>query len=249
MRNIKNTLHNSQDCFQPPDHLNVSGGFCLAKNNRSLKMKKTFLIAAAVAVLPCMAHAGLQVNLNSAAGTQCYSESNVLRLIMCGPLSFYGDNIPYDKCPDTYAELLSGDGAALCYIGTKNGYLYVCEVAERSDDVCRYCSLPFYTPWEAIGANRVRRQVMSDYNENTGSNWRCDMTAEETYYGCVAGYYTNATVPSATMTCNACPTSGGVAGHSYTGNVAITGCFIPSGSGVSDNTGSGVLTDDCYYTK
>ncbi len=215
-------------------------------------MKKTFLMVATVAALPVVAHAWLQVNLNSSVGSECYSEDSTLRLIMCGPLSFYGDDIPYSRCPDTYAELLihgAEFAGATCYIGNKNGYLYACETVDASDDVCRYCTFSGYTPWESVGSNRVRRQIMADYNVNTGANWRCDMTASGADYGCAAGYYANATFPGANMTCNACPSSGGVAGRSAIGNIAITGCYIPSGNNFSDSYGSGVLVGDCHYTK
>lgn len=44
---------------------------------------------------------------------------------------------------------------------------------------------------------------------------------------------------------NSCP----VPGTSVAGATAITNCYIPKGASFSDSTGSGIYTDDCYYTN
>ncbi len=63
-------------------------------------------------------------------------------------------------------------------------------------------------------------------------------------YKCKDGYFYNGT------TCERCPSSGGVYG--LTGKVGAqsrTECYIPSGGSFSDASGSGVFSEDCYYTE
>lgn len=209
-------------------------------------MKKIFILAL-IAILPQTGHASLQVDLNSATGTSCYSESESPRLIACGPASFYGDDFPYEKCPDDYADVVNFLFSSTCYLGTKDGYVYLCETPDYPDQICNYCSFDTFSPWEPIGSNRVRRHQL-DYNKNPGSNWRCDMTASYTYYGCDAGYYTYNPSANAGLTCKPCPSFGTTTGLSELGNTSITGCYLPSGT-YTDETGTFTVSGRCYYKQ
>ncbi|MDE5615864.1 MAG: hypothetical protein K2I81_03470 [Alphaproteobacteria bacterium] len=68
---------------------------------------------------------------------------------------------------------------------------------------------------------------------------------------CQKGYYGAATLNNLKTSCTgctACPSSGGIAGTtSGAGALAITECYLPSGSAFSDSTGSGTYTNNCYY--
>ncbi|MBQ8293850.1 MAG: hypothetical protein IJX89_00490 [Alphaproteobacteria bacterium] len=62
-------------------------------------------------------------------------------------------------------------------------------------------------------------------------------------YQCRAGYYGDGT------TCTRCPSSGGVYGTSAAGSTAITSCYIPANSSMSDTTGTYTFTSNCYYSN
>ena len=67
-------------------------------------------------------------------------------------------------------------------------------------------------------------------------------------YRCAAGYYGKPT--NDTSGCTKCPSSGNVAGQSVAGsNKAITSCYIPANTSLSDSTGTYQYTSDCYYSK
>ena len=69
-----------------------------------------------------------------------------------------------------------------------------------------------------------------------------------TVYQCAVGYYGSST--NGTSGCTRCPASGGVYGTTASaGSSSITSCYIPSGSNLSDSTGSGTYTGDCYYSN
>lgn len=80
----------------------------------------------------------------------------------------------------------------------------------------------------------------------SGQNYqvRCKTTAIKASceYQCKKGYYGSG------QSCTRCPSSGGVYGTTaVAGAIAITACYLPSGTAFSDTTGSGTYTDDCYY--
>lgn len=71
---------------------------------------------------------------------------------------------------------------------------------------------------------------------------RAACTANTTkYYACKPGYYLSS------GNCYRCPSSGGVYGTTVDNNTGgITSCYIPSGTGGSDSTGSFTYTGHCY---
>ena len=89
-----------------------------------------------------------------------------------------------------------------------------------------------------------------------------ECTATTTYSSCNAGYGYNSIMQSCTVcrvgyyssggttACTRCPSSGGVYGTTdSTGSTAITDCFIPADTDMTDTTGTYHFADDCYYTN
>lgn len=223
-------------------------------------MKLNIILGGGVGVLiHCAAIAGLQVGYND-LGKTCYSEDDErsgVRLIACGPSAMYTQDINANymyKCPDRWDdyqyETMQPMHTTTCYLGVRDNYLYICDSigADDPEFTCNYCGFNEIS-WESIGGNRVRGISQDNIEQYaTSQNWKC--TVNKPYdYGCAAGYYTAATVPSATMTCTACPSSGGAGGTSVVGNTAITGCFIPGGKNFAESLGAGTYTDKCFYKK
>ncbi len=226
-------------------------------------MKNTFLMAAAVAALPVVANAGLQVSPTEAdLGKACYSEQSkedtygYKLYAVKAPVGYFPDEAgmtPYDRCADTYEDQLAAADEH-CWVGVVDGTVYHCVTGDIANGPCSTWpawenGTPDFTTWTACGNNRVYKGKVAEQYVEQGS-YTCETIYDysDMQYGCVAGYYASSG-SGANITCARCPTSGGVAGQSATGNTAITGCYIPSGSNFSDSYGSGVLTGDCYYTK
>lgn len=69
-------------------------------------------------------------------------------------------------------------------------------------------------------------------------------TCSGTTFTCAKGYYKNG------FSCTRCPSSGGVYGTTAsTGATSITQCYIPSGTSMSDGTGTYTYTSNCYYSN
>ncbi|MBQ3039318.1 MAG: hypothetical protein IJD41_02030 [Alphaproteobacteria bacterium] len=63
-------------------------------------------------------------------------------------------------------------------------------------------------------------------------------------FACIQGYYKDK------MSCNRCPSSGGVYGTTKSsGATSITECYIPSGTDFSDSSGTWEYDQNCYYSK
>lgn len=140
------------------------------------------------------------------------------------------DSMPYDGC-----KLLS-------YAGGTDNY-YCVDAAGENVDICMMCQCnndQSWSSWTTIGSNRASRSVYT----KSYTGYVCTSTSS-TQYGCAANYYTTATSPSASMTCSACPSSG----KSSVGNTAITGCYIPANTALTDTSGSYKYTSDCHYSK
>lgn len=74
------------------------------------------------------------------------------------------------------------------------------------------------------------------------ANAACDTLF--TTYSCEAGYYLEGTE------CKRCPSSGGVYGTTLDKNMGgITSCRIPADTSFSDDAGSGVYSEACFYTN
>lgn len=86
-------------------------------------------------------------------------------------------------------------------------------------------------------------------------------TETKTYSSCNAGYGYNSSLKNCALcqqgyykatagatSCTRCPSSGGVYGTTdSTGSKAITDCYIPAATSISDTSGTYQFTDDCYY--
>lgn len=69
-------------------------------------------------------------------------------------------------------------------------------------------------------------------------------TCSGTTFTCARGYYKDGNK------CTRCPSSDGVYGTTaLSGATSITQCYIPSGSQMSDNTGTYTYTSNCYYSE
>lgn len=91
---------------------------------------------------------------------------------------------------------------------------------------------PSTTEWTATTLNREAICVGS-------------ILARSCSYRCIKGYY------QGTLICTRCP----VSEYGVRGTTAAAGatsqeeCYIPAGTAFSDDSGSGILTSDCYYTE
>lgn len=70
-----------------------------------------------------------------------------------------------------------------------------------------------------------------------------------TQYRCAAGYYGRSL--SGSTGCTPCPENGVSVppDGDLVGFTAVTDCFIPSGTEITDSTGTYTYTNDCYYTE
>ncbi len=102
--------------------------------------------------------------------------------------------------------------------------------------VCEKCTLTCTsdTSWTTVRTGYEKRTVCSN---GCGTD----------EYRCAAGYYGTST--NGSTGCNKCPSSGGVDGQSAAGSTAITSCYIPKNTTLSDSTGKYQYTSDCYYSK
>jgi len=61
---------------------------------------------------------------------------------------------------------------------------------------------------------------------------------------CAKGYYKDGGL------CSRCPTSGGVYGTTAAaGATAVTECYLPANTPITDATGTYIFTGNCYYTE
>ena len=217
---------------------------------------KPIILLTAICALPGVANAGLQVSATpSDLGKYCYSEGGMFgRLYACDPQGAHVDmdQVDYD-CPSDPNNVRPpfmwyNDIPGECYVGINNGIRYFCGVSVGDGDACGQCNFAGgnTSSWTDIGGNRVSRIVTSipDIPEHDQTGWTCKaQTTQKTSYGCAAGYYSEASVASASMTCIACPTGG----TSLIGTWQKTDCYIPRDSTFSDSTGSGTYTNSCYW--
>jgi len=96
-------------------------------------------------------------------------------------------------------------------------------------------------------------------NAGEGVIWRtyryCENTTtckSVTQYGCNAGYYGQPT-DATSDECKKCPGDGTSSLPQLTvvgiNNTEITDCYIPTGTEMSDSTGTYTYTQNCYYTE
>ncbi|MDE5615699.1 MAG: hypothetical protein K2I81_02605 [Alphaproteobacteria bacterium] len=119
-------------------------------------------------------------------------------------------------------------GTCSCYTNGSGTSTYNC--------VCNGCSNCNSSEWENYGTGYQRRNI---------AYCSCNSCSRYYSYRCAEGYY--GTTSNGTSGCTRCPASGGIYGMSAAGSTTITACYIPSGTGFSDSTGSGIYTENCYY--
>ena len=205
-------------------------------------MQIKHIIAAIAIMSPIAANAGLQVSARDAdLGKQCFSEGDISRLIACDP---NGSELDMQ---DWFNPCAAGPSGA-CYVGESNGIHYFCAGVSYPHEACQDCSFKVSnrSAWTRDSNNRVRATETNVFNPLDSVNYKCTATVSSvtTYYGCAAGYYTSGDA-GANMTCTPCPNSG----TSATGNTSKTGCYLPPGTGFSDDAGTGTVGDKCYWSE
>ncbi len=85
------------------------------------------------------------------------------------------------------------------------------------------------------------------YQKKTTRRCDCNTCRVSTEYRCAPGYYGSST--DGTSGCDRCPSSGGIFGTSDAGSTAMTSCYLPAGTTASDESGSYIITENCYYTE
>ena len=188
-----------------------------------------------------IANANLQVTTSSSLGAKCYSENPSMQLIRCycGSTNCNTNlTMNLKTCAGTYAQNSSDP----CYVNTANGWGYFCD--NSSIDACFFCAMTDTTSSWTITTPYTKHIVKRTvFTHDTSNRYECPASTSKTKYGCEKGYYTYDSTGSTSMTCNKCPNTG----TSENGNLAITGCYIPAEGTFSDDTGSGTVTDKCYY--
>lgn len=98
----------------------------------------------------------------------------------------------------------------------------------------------------------TQTETVTCATSSTGTNLvMCRTTGsckcEKGYYGSPAYNLLNG---GCTGTCTRCPASGGVYGTTASsGATSITECYIPTGTSLSDTTGTYQFTGNCYYSN
>jgi len=207
-------------------------------------MKSKILIISAMVISPVAANAVLRADINSALGTQCYSESSDFHVGKCTASKSFELGIP--QCPTNLSDI-DTDDIRHCYLGS-NRYVYtICSTdvsdSETNGTACEEIIQP-YSEWTSFGNNRVSRSYTYGAGLDTDA-WSANLDIfTETEYGCDTSYYSTGG-SGASITCALCPTPG----TSDIGTTNITECYIPMGTAFSDTTGNGTYINDCHYKK
>ena len=133
-----------------------------------------------------------------------------------------------DSCTNSKASRTKKETNIIGCKGTY--YFYTCECP-----LCTSCTSD--KSWSSAGTG---------YEKKVTASCDCGECTKTTAYRCAAGYYGTST--NGSTGCTICPTSGGVGGQSVAGsNSAITSCYIPANTTLSDSTGTYQYTSNCYY--
>lgn len=149
------------------------------------------------------------------------------------------------------------NSSAGCKLQNPTGGLDIyCMHVDNDSDACRDncgCDETAYGEWEtaSVGVRIVTREVQRLIHE---SQYYCEHYVVGQDWGCEANYYSTATTPNSSMTCQVCPSYDGGASYSFIGlsligNTSITGCYIPANGALKDSTGTYKYTSDCHYSK
>lgn len=162
---------------------------------------------------------------------KCGSEWNdTLRTFMCG-------NTLSCNCLDvSYGTITFACG---CYSDSDCGSTSEYGCINNRCAKCKSCSGASTGTWTPHSTG---------YQKRTVTTCNCNGTlTTHTEYRCDTGYY--GTTSNGTSGCTRCPSSGDIYGSSVASSISITKCYLPSGTGFSNSTGSGTYTDNCYYTN
>lgn len=115
------------------------------------------------------------------------------------------------------------------------------------DGTCTNCTSTLWTDY----ATGYQNKTTATCNTVT-----CKCT-KSTDYRCAAGYYKSGVIrclgsidgSASCSGCSRCPPSGGIYGSSAPGSTAITACYIPTDTSMSDSTGTYTYTSNCYYSE
>lgn len=217
-------------------------------------MKKIIFTTVLMGVMSLPAMADLRVVASDTyVGTKCYDEeysyasrySNSLVYKTVGPSYLWNlEDYEADRCPDSFDDWRNSPEGQ-CWLGYENGALYACAKRAFNNDYenkkdCEWSIAWVVTDeWMATGNNRVSK-ALSITGSSVG-NYTCNAVVGYEY-GCVAGYYQSGG-SGASMTCSKCPTPG----TSDIGNTEISRCYVPSGSGYGDGSGTFKVSGKCWH--
>ena len=187
------------------------------------------------------------ISASGYVGETCSANGN--KVIACKCASGQTAHMP----TDVYDCVVGGTmvrGWGCKFTGSYDGTEFFCSRA-WGDNICSICGCyeSVRGEWQTAAGNKVSRSINSNIEDGPfDEGFRCSVS--QTFeYGCAANYYTDASSPSASMTCKACPSSDGGSGLSVIGNTSITGCYIPKNMTLNDVAGNYIYTSNCYYSK
>lgn len=158
----------------------------------------------------------------------CFTDIN-----QCEKVSSCGDGYIYaSQHAITPGNIACGIGA-VCYINNTEQF-----------ECCQYDTQ--YSAWTEYASEGYAQRYVQYCN--TSGSW-VSATTNTNYVrrGCLPGYYGTYVKGLNKPTCTQCPSSGGVYGTSAAGSTAITECYIPSNTSITDSTGTYEFTDNCDY--
>ncbi|MDE6478555.1 MAG: hypothetical protein K2L94_04910, partial [Alphaproteobacteria bacterium] len=209
------------------------------------------MILGAVATWASPGHAYLRTAGSLSPGDYCNTDCTTMACMLAVKTDIDVSFDTFTYYPDCTDDNTSDTGST-CWLSKTPGNYVLCDMGGESA-----CSL--YSASGAIMNSGVHYSAWTTYNStnhtvqrhkyimNDSSNYYNCQTTKVVEYGCMANYYTTSSTATASTSCSACPTSDGISGRSAAGNVAITGCYIPSGSTGSNTTGTFIYDGNSYY--
>lgn len=158
----------------------------------------------------------------------------------CGVMHKY--NAPYipeevlndfDQCTDESTQDILFHS---CWINKTAGNYMLCSQPENA---CSLFSSGGNEDYHTLNSSKHSVQMIE---HDSSEYYFCQAS---TQYGCEENYYALSGIGTSNISCTPCPSNG----KSATGNVYITGCYLPSGTTGTDTTGNYKYTADCYYKK
>lgn len=225
-------------------------------------MKKTFLIAAAVAALPCAVSANFLVSANdSYLGQPCWDDNPDYRLVKCTGAAGYINGAYLMSCEDTYNATkhfetflnnsVYSDVGLHCIFGGQGNDLYACTSEGLAHGACidavqTAWNDMYIQNWTSYSNGRVYADYYSfdgtyaDASDNE-SKINCSKNKK---YKCDKGYYTVSGYDTS-LVCAECPGDGTSDAPGVSGG--INRCYLPSGTSFCDDSGCGTYKGKCYY--